>query len=83
MLVQHNNVPAVRIFATLAAASRLWCARLHVSFARFLSLSQRGGRSSYFDNINAAPEEGADESWNKYSAPVASGMKVGPCAVFG
>ncbi|CAM9854941.1 unnamed protein product [Pylaiella littoralis] len=38
---------------------------------------KRGGRSSYFDNINSAPEEGADESWNKYSAPVASGMKDG------
>eukprot|EP00903_Cladosiphon_okamuranus_P018773 g17270.t1 len=38
---------------------------------------KRGGRSSYFDNINSAPSEGADESWNKYSAPVTSGMKDG------
>ncbi|CAM9126765.1 unnamed protein product, partial [Ectocarpus sp. 12 AP-2014] len=38
---------------------------------------KRGGRSSYFDNINAAPEEAVDQSWNKYSAPVASGMKDG------
>eukprot|EP00752_Nemacystus_decipiens_P002105 g2012.t1 len=38
---------------------------------------KRGGRSSYFDNINAVPEEGGDEPWNKYSAPVTSGMKDG------
>lgn len=53
----------------------------HPHLAR-ISLRQRGGRSSYFDNINSAPEEAGDESWNKYSAPVTSGMKVGPRSVF-
>lgn len=43
-----------------------------------ISRPQRGGRSSYFDNINSGAEEAGDESWNKYSAPVTSGMKVGP-----
>lgn len=50
---------------------------LPLPFGNSSTVSQRGGRASYFDNINAAPEEAVDQSWNKYSAPVASGMKVG------
>eukprot|EP00904_Undaria_pinnatifida_P000745 jgi/Undpi1/10671/HiC_scaffold_29.g13120.m1 len=35
------------------------------------------GKASYFDEITKVQEEGKDEDWNKYSAPVTSGKKDG------
>lgn len=35
------------------------------------------GKASYFDELNKQQEEGKDEDWNKYSAPVTSGKKDG------
>lgn len=60
--------------ARLAASSSVLVCMFTVSPSRFW---QRGGSASYFDQINERPAEGHDESWNKYSAPVAAGMKVG------
>lgn len=37
---------------------------------------EQKGKTSYFDEMNKQQEEGKDEDWNKYSAPVTSGKKV-------